>query len=60
MSLCFEKIELLEELGLLTRLDNNGDRIDLYRSNFRKAFIFHDNGNIKVKFELKSGLTKEY
>lgn len=64
MSLCFEKIELLEELGLLrridTRLDNNGDRIDLYRSELKKAFIFHDNGDIRVRFELRSGLTKEY
>ena len=64
MSLCCEKIELLEKLGLIrridTRLTTEGEEIGLFRSEMRKATIFHDDGSIKVKFEFKSGMTKEY
>jgi len=53
---CYRKIRELETLGLLkcTKkiLSKDGKRIRLYQSQVKGAFIFFENGRLKVKFDL--------
>lgn len=53
---CYRKIRELESLGLLkcTKkiLTKDGKRIRLYQSQVKGAFIFFENGRLKVKFDL--------
>ena len=56
---CYRRIHTLESAGLVIMteraLTQKGKRISVYKSNLKNAYIFLENGKLRVRFELQSG-----
>lgn len=61
---CYRRIHALEKAGLLScverALTQKGKRISLYMSQLRNAYIFFENGKLRVRFQLASGVTQDF
>ena len=61
---CYRRIRDLEEEGLIVcterRLSRQGKRVSYYLSMLKSAFVYFENGHLKVKFELKTGGADQY
>ncbi len=61
---CYRRIKLLERYGLIAckerRLSQQGKRINFYLSMVRNAYIFFEDGRLRVKLELISGVSREF
>jgi len=61
---CYRRIHGLEKAGLLRcvarALTQKGKRISLYMSQLKNAYIFFEDGKLKVRFQLASGITKDF
>jgi DNA-binding Lrp family transcriptional regulator len=59
ISACYNRIRMLEGYGLLKcaemKVSPSGKRIAVYQSLLRKASIFMDRGEVRVKLELIDG-----
>jgi hypothetical protein len=56
---CYRRIRDLEQEGLLIcterKLSRQGKRVSYYLSMLKSAYVYFDNGHLRVKFELKTG-----
>ena len=56
---CYRRIRDLEQEGLLVcterKLSRQGKRVSYYLSMLKSAYVYFDNGHLRVKFELKTG-----
>ena len=63
ISACYNRIRMLEGLGLLKcvemRLSPSGKRIAVYQSLLRKASIYLERGEVRVKLELSDGKVED-
>ncbi len=61
---CYRRIHALEKAGLLNcverALTQKGKRISLYMSQLKNAYIFFENGRLRVRFQLATGITKDF
>ncbi|MCJ2520831.1 MAG: helix-turn-helix domain-containing protein [Candidatus Thermoplasmatota archaeon] len=61
---CYRRIHVLEKAGVLScverALTQKGKRISLYMSQLRNAYIFFENGKLRVRFQLASGVTQDF
>jgi len=61
---CYRRIHALEDAGLIKcverALTQKGKRISLYLSQLKNAYIFFENGKLRVRFQLASGATKDF
>jgi len=61
---CYRRIHALEQAGLLAcverALTRKGKRISLYQSQLRNAYIFFENGTLRVRFQFSTGVTKDF
>ena len=61
---CYRRIHLLEELGVLRAvkrvLTQKGKRITIYRSALKNAYIFFEDGQLKVRFQMANGITEDF
>ncbi|MFQ5883573.1 MAG: ArsR/SmtB family transcription factor [Thermoplasmata archaeon] len=61
---CYRRIHALEKAGLIRcterALTQKGKRISLYLSQLKNAYIFFENGKLRVRFQLASGLTEDF
>lgn len=60
---CYRRIHSLEKAGFLTCservLTQKGKRMSVYISNLKNAYIFFEDGTLKVRYEMKTGSQKE-
>ncbi len=63
ISACYNRIRMLEGLGLLKcvemKMSASGKRIAVYQSMLRKASIFMERGEVRVKLELIDGKVED-
>jgi DNA-binding Lrp family transcriptional regulator len=63
ISACYNRIRMLENLGLLRcadmKMSPSGKRIAVYQSMLRKASIFMERGEVRVKLELIDGKVED-
>lgn len=56
---CYRRIKDLEAAGLLVcqerRLSQQGKRVSYYLSMLKNAYVFFEDGHLRVKFQLKTG-----
>ena len=56
---CYRRIKELEAAGLLVcqerRLSQQGKRVSYYISMLKNAYVFFEDGHLRVKFQLKTG-----
>ena len=61
---CYRRIHALERAGLIRcterALTQKGKRISLYMSQLKNAYIFFENGRLRVRFQLATGITKGF
>ena len=61
---CFEKVRKLEKMGLLRSqgkvLTRKGKPTDVYKSNLENAYVYLDNGRIKVRFEIAVNMAQDF
>ena len=61
---CYRRIRMLENNNLIhcveKVLTQKGKRMSVYISNLKNAYIFFENGSLRVRFEMKSGKTENY
>ena len=61
---CYRRIHSLERAGLIRcterALTQKGKRISLYMSQLKNAYIFFENGRLRVRFQLATGITKDF
>jgi hypothetical protein len=61
---CYRRIRDLEQEGLLVcterRLSRQGKRVSYYISMLKSAYVYFENGHLRVKFELKTGGADQY
>jgi len=61
---CYRRIRDLEKEGLLVcterKLSRQGKRVSYYLSMLKSAFVYFENGHLRVKFELKTGGADQY
>ena len=61
---CYRRIHTLEQAGLVLMVERaltrQGKRISIYKSNLKNAYIFLENGKLRVRFELVSGEMKDH
>jgi hypothetical protein len=61
---CYRRIKALEKARLLTCteriLTQKGKRISVYISELKNAYIFMENGQLRVRFDMKNGLTQDF
>ena len=61
---CYRKIRTLEEAGLIVWVDRiltqKGKRKNLYTSCLRNAYIFFENGRLRARFQLATGVVKDF
>src|SRR5437660_496550 len=59
---CYRRIHGLERAGLIRcterALTQKGKRISLYMSQLKNAYIFFENGRLRVRFQLATGIKK--
>src|SRR2546429_9969756 len=60
----YRRIHALERAGLIRcterALTQKGKRISLYMSQLKNAYIFFENGRLRVRFQLATGITKDF
>ena len=63
IAVCFRKIKLLEDAGLIfcaeRMLTNEGKRISLFRSNLRNGHIILERNKVQARIEIFDGSTQE-
>ncbi len=61
---CYRKIRVLEEAGLIECVDRvltqKGKRKNLYTSKLRNAYIFFESGRLRARFQLITGIVKDF
>ena len=61
---CYRRLKELESMKLVAcierRLTRKGKRISVYQSLLKNAYIFFENGKIRVRFEFSSGATENF
>lgn len=61
---CYRKIRTLEEAGLIQCVDRiltqKGKRKNLYTSCLKNAYIFFENGRLRARFQLATGVVKDF
>jgi predicted transcriptional regulator len=61
---CYRRIRELEKVGLVEcterRLSRQGKRISYYISLLKNAYVFFENGKLRVRFQLKTGGADRY
>src|SRR2546426_11020133 len=61
---CYRKIRTLEEVGLIQCVDRiltqKGKRKNLYTSCLRNAYIFFENGRLRARFQLATGVVQDF
>jgi predicted ArsR family transcriptional regulator len=61
---CYRRIHALEKAGLVRcterALTQKGKRISLYISQLRNAYIFFENGKLRVRFQLATGVMQDF
>jgi hypothetical protein len=61
---CYRRIRDLEQEGLLIcterKLSRQGKRVSYYLSMLKSAYVYFENGHLRVKFELKTGGADQY
>jgi len=61
---CYRRIHALERAGLIRcterALTQKGKRISLYMSQLKNAYIFFENGRLRVRFQLATGITRDF
>ena len=61
---CYRKIRVLEEAGLIECVDRvltqKGKRKNLYTSCLKNAYIFFENGRLRARFQLSTGLVRDF
>ena len=61
---CYRKIRTLEEVGLIQCVDRiltqKGKRKNLYTSCLRNAYIFFENGKLRARFQLATGVVQDF
>ncbi|MEM3851560.1 MAG: winged helix-turn-helix domain-containing protein [Methanomassiliicoccales archaeon] len=61
---CYRRIKLLEHHGLIVckerKLSQQGKRINYYVSMVKNAYIFFEDGKLRVRLELTSGVNREF
>ncbi len=61
---CYRKIRMLEETGLIQCVDRiltqKGKRKNLYTSCLKNAYIFFENGRLRARFQLATGVVKDF
>ena len=61
---CYRKIRVLEEAGLIECVDRvltqKGKRKNLYTSKLRNAYIFFESGRLRARFQLITGVVKDF
>jgi len=61
---CYRKIRTLEEAGLIVCVDRiltqKGKRKNLYSSCLKNAYIFFENGRLRARFQLATGVVKDF
>ncbi len=61
---CYRRIRMLEKANLIRCeervLTQKGKRMSVYVSVLKNAFIFLENGKLRVRFEMKSGCVDDY
>src|SRR2546428_9378855 len=61
---CSRRIHALERAGLIRcterALTQKGKRISLYMSQLKNAYIFFENGRLRVRFQLATGITRDF
>src|SRR6058998_16484 len=61
---CYRKIRTLEEVGLIQCVDRiltqKGKRKNLYTSCLRNAYIFFENGKLRARFQLATGVVRDF
>ncbi len=60
----YKKIRELEKMGLIEKeksiITRGGRQKSLYRSNLEDAYVFFDNGRLKVRFEVAAGMARAF
>ncbi len=61
---CYRKIRVLEEAGLIECVDRiltqKGKRKNLYTSCLKNAYIFFENGRLRARFQLATGVVRDF
>jgi len=61
---CYRRLKTLESMKLVTcverRLTQKGKRISVYQSLLKNAYIFFENGKMRVRLEFTSGATENF
>lgn len=61
---CYRRIKLLERYGLIMckerKLSQQGKRINYYLSMVKNAYIFFEDGRLRVRLDLVSGVSREF
>lgn len=61
---CYRRIHALENAQLLTCVERvltqKGKRISVYISELKNAHIFMEDGKVRVKFEMKNGVSQDF
>ena len=61
---CYRRIRALEKAQLLTCVERvltqKGKRISVYISELKNAYISMENGQIKVRFDMKNGPSQDF
>ena len=61
---CYRRIKSLEKANLIQCVERvltqKGKRISVYISQLKNAYIFMENGQMKVRFDMKNGTSEEF
>ena len=61
---CYRRIKMLEQAKLVRCVERvltqKGKRMSVYTSTLKNAYISFEDGNLKVRFEMKSGIVEEF
>ena len=61
---CYRKIRDMEKVGLLRcverRLTRKGKRVSMYISQLKTAYLFFENGNLRMRFHLTNGAVNDF
>ncbi len=63
IAVCFRKIKILEDAGLITcaerRFSKNGKKISLFKSNLRNGQMVFERNQVQAQIEMFDGSTQE-
>ncbi len=62
VAVCYRRTQTLLDVGLLTsiRTESAEGSVTRYESNLRNAYIFFENGRLRARFQLRSGLVSDF